>query len=200
MVNALLDAVDPDVVRAIRESPQQLVDKACAPFDDPVVRETLVEVQKQNEQVIDTVSQDELLEAGFGAEEAQGKVESFRAFIEANKDELTALQILYSQPYWTRRLTYGAVKELAGAIKLPPYHLTPEDLWRAYERLDKSRVRGAGPSKLLTEVISLVRFALAQRETLEPLPLTMGERYRHWILDQEKPGGRSARSSWNGWG
>ncbi len=121
-------------------------------------------------------------------EEAQGKVESFRAFIEANKDELSALQILYSQPYGARRLTYGAVKELAGAIKLPPYNLTPEDLWRAYERLDKSRVRGAGPSKLLTEVISLVRFALAQRETLEPFPLTVEERYKHWILDQKEAG------------
>ncbi len=95
-------------------------------------------------------------------------MKTFRPFIEANKDELSALQILYSQPYGARRLTYGAVKELAEAIKLPPYNLTPEDLWRAYEHLDKSRVRGAGPQRLLTEVISLVRFALAQREVLEP--------------------------------
>jgi type I restriction enzyme R subunit len=189
MIHALLDAVDPDVLSQT-ESPEEVVNKACAPFDDPTLRETLVEVQKKNEQVIDTISQDELLEAGFGAEEAQGKVESFRAFIEANKDELTALQILYSQPYGARRLTYGAVKELAGAIKLPPYNLTPEDLWRAYKRLDQSLVRGAGPSKLLTEVISLVRFALAQRETLEPFPLTVEERYRHWILDQEEAGRR----------
>jgi len=49
-------------------------------------------------------------------------------------------------------------------------------------------VRGAGPSKLPTEVISLVRFAMAQRETLESFPLTVEERYRHWILDQEGAG------------
>ena len=193
MVHALLDAVDPDVLSqstlsGTGESPEEVVNEACAPFDDPVLRETLVEIQKKNEQVIDTISKDELVVSEFVTEEAQGKVESFRAFIEANKDELSALQILYSQPYGARRLTYGAVKELAGAIKLPPYNLTPEDLWRAYERLDKSRVRGAGPSKLLTEVISLVRFALAQRETLEPFPLTVEERYKHWILDQEEAG------------
>ncbi|MBC8506323.1 MAG: restriction endonuclease subunit R, partial [Chloroflexi bacterium] len=150
--------------------------------------ETLVEIQKKNEQVIDTISKDELVVSEFVTDEAQGKVESFRAFIEANKDELSALQILYSQPYGARRLTYGAVKELAQAIKLPPYNLTPEGLWRAYERLDKSRVRGAGPSKLLTEVISLVRYALAQRERLEPFSLTVEERYKHWILDQEEAG------------
>jgi type I restriction enzyme, R subunit len=213
MVHNLLDAVDPDVqlsaaerlfedtsLEALVMAQDALVQKACAPFDSPALRDALADAQRQNEQVIDTESKDELLDAGFTAEQAQGKVESFRAFIEANKDELTALQILYSQPYGARRLTYGAVKELAGAIKLPPYNLTPEELWRAYERLDRSRVRGAGPSKLLTEVISLVRFALAQRETLEPFPLTVEERYRHWILDQEGPGGRSARSSWSGWG
>lgn len=193
MVHALLDAVDPDVLSQVTlsgtgESPEEVVNEACAPFDNPNLRDVLVEVQKKSEQVIDTISKDELVEAGFAEEEAQGKVESFRAFIEANKDELTALQILYSQPYGARRLTYGAVKELAEAIKLPPYNLTPEDLWRAYERLDKSRVRGAGPSKLLTEVISLVRYALEQRETLEPFPLTVEERYKHWILDQEEAG------------
>ncbi len=43
------------------ESPEEIVNKACAPFDDPALRETLVEIQKKNEQVIDTISKDELL-------------------------------------------------------------------------------------------------------------------------------------------
>jgi len=37
------------------------VNEACAPFDDPALRETLVEIQKKNEQVINTISKDELL-------------------------------------------------------------------------------------------------------------------------------------------
>ena len=100
------------------------------------MRETLIEIQKRNEQVIDTISKDELVEAKFVVDEARRKVATFEEFIAANKDELTALQILYSQPYGARRLTYQVVRELAEAIERPPYNLTPESLWRAYERLD----------------------------------------------------------------
>ncbi len=41
--------------------------------------------------------------------------QSFRQFIEENRDEITALQIIYSQPYAQQRLTYQQVKELARA-------------------------------------------------------------------------------------
>jgi hypothetical protein len=71
---------------------------------------------------------------------------------------------------------YRLVK-FAGAIKRPPYNLTPEDLWRAYERLDKSRVRAAGPSKLLTEVISLVSVADETEKELDGA-LVRAERLR----------------------
>ena len=37
-------------------------------------------------------------------------------------------------------------------------------------------------------MIALVRFALAQSETLEPFPLTVEERYKNWILDQQEAG------------
>jgi len=147
-----------------------------------------VSIQQRSEQVLDTVSKDELVEARFVADEARRKVATFEEFIAANKDELTALQILYSQPYGARRLTYRAVRELAEAIERPPYNLTPESVWGAYERLDKSRVHGAGPTRLLTDIIALVRFALEQSETLEPFPLTVEERYRAWLVDQLNAG------------
>ena len=201
IINQLLDAVDPDVQQeyaqthlgsttqeAIKSAETELIQKACAPFDDHRLRDTLVEIQQRSEQVIDIESQDELLGAGFTPGEAQEKVKTFRRFIEENKDEITALQILYSQPYGARKLTYQAVKELAEAIERPPYHLTPENLWRAYEQLDKSRVRGVGPSRLLTNIISLVRFALEQTESLEPFPLSVEERYRNWLVDQMEAG------------
>jgi len=201
MVHQLLDAVDPDVQQeyalrtlgssapeAIEKAAVELIQKACEPFDDHKLRDMLIEIQQRSEQVIDIESQDQLLEAGFSSDEAQEKVDNFKKFIDENKDEITALQILYSQPYGTRKLTYQAVKELAEAIERPPYQLTPESLWRAYERLDQSRVRGAGPGRLLTDVIALVRFALEQSETLEPFPLTVEERYKNWILDQQEAG------------
>ena len=42
---------------------------------------------------------------------------------------MLALQILYSQPYPKRRLTYASIRELALRLTDPPYHLTTADVW-----------------------------------------------------------------------
>jgi type I restriction enzyme R subunit len=102
-------------------------------------------------------------------EKAQTLVDTFKTFITENKDELTALQMIYSKPYGKRHLTYEAIKQLAVAIKKPPYQLTPDLLWQAFEQLEKSKVRRAGPQKLLTDIISLVRFAMSLSLLLKSL-------------------------------
>jgi len=206
IINQLLDAIDPDIQidtakerfevespseEQIDQASEELVNKACTPFDSVELRETLNTITKQNEQVIDIIGQDEVLTAEFdeeAREKASVKVKTFQQFIEDNKDELTALQILYSQPYSSSELTYQLVKELAEAIKKPPYHLTTEELWRAYEQLDKSKVRRAGTQRLLTNIISLIRFALEQEEYLEPFPTSVEERYRNWLVEQMEAG------------
>jgi len=73
--------------------------------------------------VIDTLSKDEVLVAGFVEDEARRKMESFEQFIAAHKDELTALKILYSQPYGTRRLTCQAQRALLN-IEIHPVNDT----------------------------------------------------------------------------
>ncbi len=97
-------------------------------------------------------------------------MESFKKFIEENRDEVTALQIIYSKPYGQRHLTYEQIKQLAEAVERPPYGFDPDRVWQAYEQLDRSPVKGAGPQKLLTNLVSLVRFALGEKPGLEPLP------------------------------
>ncbi len=180
MINRLLDAVDPDKQMAtaremfqiddpgeeqIQQATEELIKEACAPIEDPTVRNKIIEIKKRHEQTIDTVSRDQVIFAGYDAQardKAQGVVASFKKFMDENKDELTALQIFYNLPYGQRHLTYAQVEELAAAIKKPPYSLTPELLWQAYERLEQARVKGAGPQKLLTDLISLVRFTLGE--------------------------------------
>ena len=108
-----------------------------------------------------------MIAAGYsleGADRARETVESFRRFLDEHKDEITALQVLYSRPY-RRRLSFAEIRELARAIELPPNSFTPERLWQAYAQLERSRVRGSG-RRVLTDIVSLVRFAL---ETLHGL-------------------------------
>jgi len=56
--------------------------------------------------------------------------------------------------------------------------------------LDKSRVRGAAPQRLLTDVVSLVRFALHQDENLVPFAEQVQERFGRWRAEQERSGKR----------
>jgi type I restriction enzyme, R subunit len=169
---------------------QQLLNTAVAPLaTNPELRERIVEVRRSYEQAIDETSVDQLIEAGHskdGSDRARVTVESFERFIEEHKDEITALQILYSRPY-TQRLTFRAVKELANAIGRPPYQWTPEKLWSAYEALDRSKVRGSG-QRVLTDIVSLVRFALHQDNELVPYPDRVRERFEAWLLQQENAG------------
>jgi type I restriction enzyme R subunit len=206
LANGLLNAIDPDAQQAqaqemsgaavptpeqVEQAAAELVNIACAPFDNPALRNTLIEIKGRNEQIIDTLSQDQVISAEFDAaarEKAQLTVTTFKQFIDEHKDELTALQILYNQPFKVKRLTYAAIKDLAAAIQKPPYNLSQEAVWRAYEQLERSKVRKAGPQKLLTNLVSLIRFALEQTDVLEPFPLTVAERYRRWLVEQMNAG------------
>jgi type I restriction enzyme R subunit len=208
IVNGLLDAVDPDVqfekakqlfntenpsAEQLKRASEELVKIACGLFDDPKFRNKVIDVKRQSEQIIDVVSKDKIEFAGFdkqSATKARLMVDSFKKFIDQNKDELTALQIIYSKPYGQRHLTYDAIKQLADAIRKPPYNLTPELLWLAYEQLEKSKVKGAGPQKLLTNIVSLVRFSIGAVDVLEPFSETVNHRFEEWLSQQERSGKR----------
>ncbi len=74
------------------------------------------------------------------------------------------------------------------SIKKPPYFITPGVIWQAYDQLEKSRVRGAGPQKLLTNIISLIRFAIGESDVLEPFSETLERRVSEWVSQQERFG------------
>lgn len=206
----LVEALDPDrqAERAraeaglpadVEPSPEQvaqardaMVGAATAPLaSNPALRNLIVEIQHRYEQVIDTITKDEVIEAGFSVEardRARGVVESFEAFLTENRDEITALQVLYGRPY-RQRLRFADIKGLAQAIGAPPRGWTPESLWRAYEALERSRVRGSGP-RVLTDIVALVRYALKQEDELVPFADQVRERFEGWLATQEIAGRR----------
>ncbi len=172
---------------------KELLRDAAKPFrSNPELRKALVDVKKSTEQTIDATTSDEVLEAGFSDEakmRAQALVQDFATFCETHKDEITALQVLYSRPY-RQRLRHDDIKKLAEVIKAPPRQWTPESLWRAYETLERDKVRRAGANRLLTDVVSLVRYALHQENELVPFVERVQERFSGWMLQQENQGRR----------
>ena len=61
-------------------------------------------------------------------------------------------------------------------------------LWRAYEMLEKDKVRGASGKRLLTDIVSLVRFALHQDDELVPHAERVRERFESWMAQQANRG------------
>ena len=202
LVSELLNATDPDVAlkeaqqatgqddppeEAIAEAEKELLDLAAKPFAaNPELRQRLIEIHRAYEQTIDTVSQDTVIRAEFSGAEADALTRSFREYIEENRDEITALQVLYQRPY-RQRLSYAEIRALAGALQSPPRSWTPARLWDAYRQLDQSRVRGSS-QRVLADIVSLVRYAIGNEEELAPFAERVEERFRGWLAMQETSG------------
>ena len=202
LITNLVRATDPDAAleaareatgldepppEAIAEAETQLRDAAAIPFaSNPELRQRLEDVHRSYEQTIDTVSKDVVLEAGFTVAQAGDQVQSFRQFIEDNKDEITALQVLYERPY-RQRLRYDDIKALADGLQSPPRSWTTDRLWQAYQRVDESKVRGSG-QRALADIVSLVRYAIGDAEELAPFADHVNDRFAGWLAMQETAG------------
>jgi type I site-specific restriction endonuclease len=79
-------------------------------------------------------------------------------------------------------------QELANALQKQPYNLSPGLVWLAYQQLEKSKVKGTGPQKLLTDTISLIRFATGQANILEPFEDEVNRNFNNWLENQESHG------------
>jgi len=179
--------ISADALRAARE---KVLREAVKPLNDGTLRTTIDAIRTKSEVVIDIISADEIIEVGFSPEaldRAEGVVRSFEKFIEEHRDEITALQVLYSRPY-KQRLTFEAIKELADAIERPPYLWNESQLWNAYAALKKSKVKGASGKRILTDLVSLVRFAIQQDNELVPFPERVSANFKVWLTGQERYG------------
>ena len=202
VVSGLVNATDPDTAlekaqqttgqdeppeSAVEEARTQLLEDAAKPLAaNPELRQLLANIRSSYEQTIDTVSVDNVTEAGFTADQANSMIQSFQHFIEENKDEITALQVLYQRPY-RKRLSYADIKALADAMKLPPRSWTTDRLWEAYRQLDKSKVSGSG-QRTLADIVSVVRFAIGGSDELAPFADGVRERFNGWLAMQQTAG------------
>ena len=201
MIHSILDGIDVDkqIERAkeqfqtseptqeqIAEVSKKSIAKTCSLFDSAKLRHIILDIKKKKDIVIDRISEDVSEEIGFTSDES-GPVQRFEEFLEKNKDEIAALGIIYSKPYRMRDITFKDIKDLARAIENPPYNLTPDILWNAYQRLEKSRVKD-NPAKMLTDLISIIRFATGQANSLAPFRDAVNEKFSKWINTQESSG------------
>lgn len=220
LARSLVLAVDPDKTAAeakrhyslasendasseqLQAARDALVATACQPFDNPDLRQIIEAVRVEREQLIDTINLDHMVFQGFSADaetKAEQVIASFKAFIEANKEEIDALGFFYAQPYQRRALTFDMVEELHEALARPPLMLTNEKLWSAYQRVQQSQVKGANLKRRLTDIVALVRFALGMDGELRPFAEQVDSRFKDWIFRHNARRGQAFTEEQTAW-
>jgi type I restriction enzyme R subunit len=204
VVQQLLNAHDPDTIKnaetiirkdlqgqapavieaAIQKEKQNIVDRAVDVFNNPDLRNYIVDVRKKYDQIIDGINIDEITNIGWVKDQeaaAELTISNFTAWIEANKDEITALQIFYGQPYQRRELTFKMIKELYDKIRLEQPLLGPLTVWQSFEKLKQAN---ASPKNELVALVSLVRKVTGIDETLTSYDKTLDKNFKDWLFQQ----------------
>lgn len=202
VVKQLLNAYDPDTIdeleskikndlrgeapvmieERIRSEKQKLIEAAVAVFHSPDLRNYIVDIRKKYDQIIDTINIDSITHIGWSVDrqqEAETTIQDFRTWIEQHKNEITALQIFYGQPYRRRELTFKMIRELYEQLISEKPLLNPLNVWRAFEHTDKVSV---SPKNELIALVSLIRRVCDIDTVLLPYDKTVDKNFQQWIL------------------
>ena len=202
VVKKLLHAYDPDVIEqqkasvrmgmqgfppvdievAIEKANQKLIDDAVAVFNNPDLRDFVIDIRKKLDQIIDVVNMDTITNIGWVKDQAETStalINDFKIWIATNKDEITALQIFYAQDYRHRTFTYTMIKELCEKLKTEKPSLAPVSVWKAYEQLEKTS--GSAKNELIA-LVSLIRRVVGIDSTLTSYDKTVDKNFQDWIF------------------
>ena len=200
----LLNAYDPDIIEDIRLKVEsafagappeekenelnrrhsQLIEKAASTFTGDV--NTFIEnVRKSHEQIIDDINRDKIIFAGWDKDNkssASELIENFKIWIEAHKNEITALQIFYDQPYRRREITFKMMKELVDHLITDKPLLAPLHIWQAYTQLEK--VTGS-PKNEMIALVSLLRKITGIDKELTSFEKTVDKNFQEWVFKKQ---------------
>jgi type I restriction enzyme R subunit len=193
------DNVLPEEIDAARG---RRVAAACAPFDHPELRAEIESARREREQIIDHINLDQVTFSGFSEQvetQAKAAIQSFADYLQQHKDSIAALDFFYQQPYHRRALTFEMIEGLHERLSKPPLMLTTERLWSAYARVQTSQVKGADRKRQLTDLVSLIRFALGMDGELKPFADEVDKRFQTWIFRHNAQRGTAFTSEQTDW-
>lgn len=173
------------------DNQEKIIKEFVKPFSNPKLRDYILKVKQSHEQVIDNVNIDSVTFSGWSenyAEDAKKVISEFRQFIEDNKDEITALSIIYNQQYKNKRLTEKMIKELYEIMIQPPHHFSIQKMWNAYYVREDGKINKPLEHQLM-DVVSLIRYELGQIDTLTPFSVSVKMKFKQWIFKRNNSQG-----------
>ncbi|MFC1688226.1 DEAD/DEAH box helicase family protein [Pseudomonadota bacterium] len=207
IVKNLLSAIDPDRVeekareieslgqqdepsaKTRQKAQEELVGAAASVFNGELV-ELIDSIRRDKEQTIDHENLDTVLRAeweGDAEENAKEVAKDFQEYLEANRDDIEALTIFYSQPARRSELTYAMIRELFEKLKSDKPRLAPVRVWHAYSLLDE--YQGSQPISELTALVALIRRACGIDEKVSPFSETVRRNFQNWIMKHHSGSG-----------
>jgi type I restriction enzyme R subunit len=169
----------------MQETQEAMTEEAAELFYLPDLRTFIENVRKAHDQIIDTVNIDHVNVSAWDIQHSEnaGKViAAFRDFINANKDNIIALSIIYNQSWKNRPLTLNMIEELYTALQRPPHNLNNVLLWQAYETASPGKVKTKSPERMLSDIVSLVRFELGIDKDLRPFSDMVDANFQSWVF------------------
>jgi type I restriction enzyme R subunit len=200
----LLNAYNPDIIEDIRLKVEsafagappedkenevnrrhsKLIETAASTFTGEL--NTFIEnVRKSHEQIIDDINRDKIVFAGWDKDNkssASELIENFKIWIETHKNEITALQIFYDQPFRRREITFKMMKELVDHLITDKPHLAPLHIWQAYTQLEK--VTGS-PKNEMIALVSLLRKITGIDKELTSFEKTVDKNFQEWAFKKQ---------------
>lgn len=180
--SSMMGAAPVEIETAIEKGKQKLIEEAVSVFHNPDLRDFIVDIRKKYDQIIDVVNIDTITNIGWVKDHASASsatISDFKAWIETNKDEITALQIFYAQDYRHRTFTYKMIKDLCETLKTQKPLLAPLAVWKAYEQLEKTN--GSAKNELIA-LVSLIRRVIGIDTILTPYDKTVDKNFQDWIF------------------
>ena len=187
-IESVPDGAEPSAATCDRAR-EQLIDNAVKVFNGELI-ETIDSIRRDKEQTIDHDGLDTVLRAGWEGDEhenAEAMARDFQQYLEANRDEIEALTIFYSQPHRRRELTYAMIREVFNRLKSDRPRLAPLRVWQAYALLDDHK--GGRPDGELTALVALIRRACGIDATVSPYSDTVRRNFQNWIMSHHSGSG-----------
>lgn len=203
VVKVLLNAHDPDVIEDVarekfeikesvdisdeqRNEVQSILFKKAQAILNGELNAFIEKARQVHEQIIDNVNIDQVTFTGWDAkhkENLQAMINDFKSYIEENKNEITALRILYNEPYRRKEITYKMIEELCDNLRLNKPYLAPLRVYEAYAEFEK--VINGSPKNDLIAIVSLIRRITGIDQTLTNYSTTVDKNFQKWVFNKQ---------------
>ena len=173
-----------EVAEKLTEKHNEIIEAAAAVFTGEF--NTFVEnVRRTLDQVIDNINPDRVIKVGWDQDEkdsATALIHDFAAWMEEHRDEITALQIFYGQPFRRRELTFKMIRDLCETLKTERPKIAPLNVWQAYQQLGKTE--GAAKTEL-TALVALIRKVCGIDEKLTDYSKSVDRNFQNWVFGKQ---------------